>query len=180
MVHQFLDATEKIEKWLMKYQITGYTINSDLTVDIDNHVFLSSNRLNYIPIQFGHVNGIFDFSDNKLTSFQGFPLSATSIIASDNNFKNTDNLKSVVQENILLYDCPLESITDLPTIMNGKIILDVTINENFKINHPNLYALRNKYDILELTSDVIETLKLNIQLNSQLSIKTNNSKKHKI
>jgi hypothetical protein len=77
----FLQSTEEIKNWLDKYQIKNYSINDDLTVDVDGDVDL--NNLHYvnlynkpltnIPVKFNIVLGNFDCSYNELTSLQGAP-----------------------------------------------------------------------------------------------------------
>ena len=57
------------------FKITGdITIDPDTgVVDVDGDVKLRS-QLSQLPVQFGHVDGRFDCSKNKLTSLQGAPL----------------------------------------------------------------------------------------------------------
>ena len=71
------DASKKrmIEEWLKEYNIKNYTINDDLTIDVNGFVFLNKENLKEFPdyIQFGVVKGFFDCSFNKLTSLEGAP-----------------------------------------------------------------------------------------------------------
>ena len=64
----------EIEKWLKKYKIDNYTINSDLTVDVKGNVNISSNPLKAIPFQFGKVDGDFYCGNNELTSLEHCPM----------------------------------------------------------------------------------------------------------
>ncbi|SDK22887.1 hypothetical protein SAMN05192566_0714 [Methylophilus rhizosphaerae] len=68
-----LNTPKNISKWLDKYGVKNYTINEDLTVDVDGSVDISDNQLKIIPVQFGKVNGYFDCSFNELTSLKGCP-----------------------------------------------------------------------------------------------------------
>lgn len=63
-----------ISQWLEKMNITNYTINEDLTVDVNSFVYLSNQNLKSIPIQFRVVEGDFDCSQNELTSLLGSPI----------------------------------------------------------------------------------------------------------
>jgi hypothetical protein len=64
---------EDIETWLNNFGITKYTINEDLTIDVDESVNLRKKELTNIPVQFGHIKGSFDCSGNKLMSLKGCP-----------------------------------------------------------------------------------------------------------
>lgn len=91
---EFLKDKDKIIRWLVEYYIRDYTINDDLTVDVDGYVRINVRRLCYIPVKFGkvtgdfmcyrnyletlhgcpdYVGGIFDCSSNKLKSLEGGP-----------------------------------------------------------------------------------------------------------
>ena len=55
-------SKEHIIFWLNRMSIRNYTINSDLTVDVENDVVLRNVMDGYIPIKFGNVSGNFDCS----------------------------------------------------------------------------------------------------------------------
>ena len=68
----------QVKEWLDKKSIMNYTINNDLTVDVNGGVNLNSNRYNSdglseIPIQFGEVSGDFLIANNMLTTLVGSP-----------------------------------------------------------------------------------------------------------
>ena len=65
---------EEIKNWLNKHGITNYIINPNGVVDVYGSVHLSMQGLEYIPIQFGVVDGDFIISFNKLKSLKGSPL----------------------------------------------------------------------------------------------------------
>lgn len=62
-----------VENWLNDKNISNYTINDDLTVDVKGNVDLMGEELTEIPIQFGKVEGDFLCSHNNLTSLKGCP-----------------------------------------------------------------------------------------------------------
>lgn len=65
---------KKIKSWLIKYEITNYTINDDLTVDVhEDVVHLYNKNLTSLPFQFGIIKGNFNCSFNKLTSLEHCP-----------------------------------------------------------------------------------------------------------
>ena len=80
-----LPKKEKLIILLEKYKIANYTINDDLTVDVDGDVRLSHLRLTKLPFKFGSVTGNFYCSGNQLTSLQGAPSSVTGDFDCSNN-----------------------------------------------------------------------------------------------
>ena len=73
-----IGAKVLIEAWLKKMGIKIYTINDDLTIDVNRAVVLRKKLGNAkkLPdyIQFGKVNnGYFSVSDNNLTTLKGCP-----------------------------------------------------------------------------------------------------------
>jgi len=64
-----------IIKWLESFDIKNYTINDDLTIDVNGDVHLYYKSLTYFPsfIKFNKVFGSFDCCNNQLTSLEGCP-----------------------------------------------------------------------------------------------------------
>lgn len=56
-----------------KYDITNYTINDDMSIDVDGDVSFWKSEMEELPLKFGKVSGSFDCSDNKLTTLKGSP-----------------------------------------------------------------------------------------------------------
>ena len=64
----------RIESWLKEMKIEKYTINKDLTVDVDDDVSLDNKEFKKLPIQFGKVKGLFDLDNCKnLETLKGCP-----------------------------------------------------------------------------------------------------------
>ena len=70
---QFFKTREEVEAWLKKMMVKNYTINEDLTVDVDGNVSISDKKISVLPVKFKNVTGYFDCSLNKLTSLKGAP-----------------------------------------------------------------------------------------------------------
>jgi hypothetical protein len=62
-----------IHQLCMKYNIRNYTINGDLSIDVDGNVYLSFSDLEFIPINFNYVSGDFACYQNELVSLEGTP-----------------------------------------------------------------------------------------------------------
>jgi hypothetical protein len=102
----------EIEERLRKYNIRNYTINDDLTVDVDGDVYIVDFNICRLTIKFGKVTGYFhyfsqapslyncpyyvgDYADvfsTKLTSLEGCPkyIGGNFFINYDNTFKYTN------------------------------------------------------------------------------------------
>ena len=55
-----LNTREEVADWLDLYGVKNYTINEDLSVDVEGDVSLSYNDLSEIAISFGKVSGNFN------------------------------------------------------------------------------------------------------------------------
>ena len=67
----------QIEKWLEEMEVENYTINDDLTIDVNGRVDLRYRNLSSFSsfIKFRNVEGYFYCSSNQLTSLEGCPQS---------------------------------------------------------------------------------------------------------
>jgi len=68
-----VDSESEIVKLIDKYYIENYTINDDLSIDVDGNVYLSSKELTKIPLKFGRVSGYFYCGINNLSSLYNSP-----------------------------------------------------------------------------------------------------------
>ena len=66
----------QIEKWLDEFLIDNYTINPDLTIDVNDDIELSFYEEVQLPeyIQFGTVTGDFSLTESKVTTLRGCPV----------------------------------------------------------------------------------------------------------
>jgi len=69
------ESFEDIDSICKNHSIYNYTINSDGTVDVDDDVYLTDEKLIKLPLKFGKVSGDFNCSQNQLTSLEGCPRS---------------------------------------------------------------------------------------------------------
>ena len=61
-----------VESWLKKCGIKNYTINEDLSVDVEGDVDISFKDLSVIPVSFRFVSGYFNRGDNKISDSELF------------------------------------------------------------------------------------------------------------
>ena len=141
-----MNNIEFIKNFCEKYNITNYTINDDLSIDVYDDVyidfdpFIGSNKLNYIPIKFNKVSGYFSCSDNNLKSLKNSPIYVGRSFYCDNNmltsleyspdyvggdficnynrFTSLKYLSKNIGNEIQCYSNPLESLDGLTTSYN--------------------------------------------------------------
>jgi len=69
----FPTTREEVIEVCERYRIKNYTINDDLSIDVDGDVYLVDKGLEYLPLKFNYVSGNFVCSDNKLKTLEGSP-----------------------------------------------------------------------------------------------------------
>ena len=62
-----------VELWLNTCKIKKYTINEDLTVDVNGDVSIKNKHILFLPIKFGVVTGNFSITKCMLHSLEGAP-----------------------------------------------------------------------------------------------------------
>ena len=88
---------QDIINWLDKYEIINYTINEDLSVDVDGNVWLYEKNLTEIPVKFNIIKGHFNCNYNQLTSTNFFPKEiCSSFNCYNNNLKNLNDFPKIV------------------------------------------------------------------------------------
>ena len=107
--------TKHIIDWLKKHKVKKYTINEDLSVDVDGDVSLSYKNLTEPPVKFGIVKGNFSCANNQLTSTNFLPKEVYgNLNCYRNNFKNLDNFPKVITNWMSIRENPnLENIIGL-------------------------------------------------------------------
>ncbi len=63
----------KLEKELLKFVISNYTLNEDGSIDCDQAVNLSYKLLSKIPFKFNKINYSFKMTNNKIKSLENCP-----------------------------------------------------------------------------------------------------------
>ena len=87
----FPTTKEEVIEVCRNYQIYNYTINDDLSIDVDGDVDLHNQGLGKcLPLRFNYVGGDFDCSNNELKTLEGSP---QTVGGSFNCYRN--NLKTL-------------------------------------------------------------------------------------
>jgi len=130
----------EIKAWLDRMWIENYTIH-DGVVDVNGSVDLYGKGLDSIPIQFGHVRGDFDCSENELKSLEGSPHTV------DRNFNCYDNeltnLVGITQDiggRLYCWDNPMESLEGMnPAHIDKFVDTDNILIEDFRRDNDPTY-----------------------------------------
>jgi hypothetical protein len=138
-----LPSKDEISKWCDKQRIENYTINDDLTIDVDDSVILYLVLMEELPVQFKEVSGDFILGQNGLKTLKGAPLKVGGdFICSGNFIKDLDFLPIDIDERIILLNNGLESFTSplehanniiwISEPIPGLTYLDIDENEFYK------------------------------------------------
>ena len=69
----FPTSEDQIVQLCKKYKIKNYSINTDLSIDVDGDADLNNLKLTSLPLKFSIVIGDFYCHSNQLTSLEGSP-----------------------------------------------------------------------------------------------------------
>ena len=70
---KLFESFEDITEICKEYNIRNYTINPDVSIDVNDTVNLSDKGLTKLPLKFNKVNGGFYCDYNKLATLEGSP-----------------------------------------------------------------------------------------------------------
>lgn len=117
----------KIKFMCDKFALSNYTINDDLTVDVDRSVWMQSKYddmglIIKLPFKFGTVNGLFDVSKTNIYNFENFPnlIKGTLLI---NNTKITSlegmpKIENLGGVDLNIKDCKIKDLSPVPKGLN--------------------------------------------------------------
>lgn len=162
-----LKTQKEIKSWLDEVAITDYTINEDLTVDVNANINLAYFDLTEFPIQFGKVSGNFVCSNNNLTTLKGSPYKVGKDFSCFKN--NLTSLEYGPKIVIGSYNCNANLLTTLKGIANNPI------NIHCEHNHlTNLFGISKAIKgIINISHNKITTLS-GTQLETEILVCINN------
>ena len=116
----FPTTREEVIQVCEKYEIENYTINDDLSIDVDDNVHLGFKMLEYLPLKFNYVSGGFGCYENKLISLEGSPqILDGSFLCFENELKSLEGSPSVVNGNFICSNNELKSLKGCPQTVSG-------------------------------------------------------------
>jgi hypothetical protein len=117
----FESMTEiEVKKICKKYNITNWTLNPDGTVDVNDSVDLSRQKLSKLPLKFGRVTGDFLCHNNELTSLEGCPTEIGGGFWCDNNLLTSlEGCPTEIGGSFWCHNNKLTSLEGCPTEIGG-------------------------------------------------------------
>jgi len=103
-----------------KYKIKNYTINDDLSIEVDGDVHLVEKELEYLPLKFNYVSGSFYCYKNELKSLKGCPQTVgTNFECSYNKLKTLEGCPQTVGGYFDCFGNELKSLEGCPQTVFG-------------------------------------------------------------
>ena len=116
----FPTTREEVMQVCEKYEIRYYTINDDLSIDVDGGVNLAYKNLEHLPLKFNYVSSNFVCSDNKLKTLEGCPQTVSgSFYCYDNELESLEGCPQTVSGS---FDCgynELKTLEGSPQTVSG-------------------------------------------------------------
>lgn len=138
-----------------KYGIENYTINEDLSIDVDGSVDISDMKLIKIPIKFNKVTGTFSCRNNNISDLENSPRIVGQNFICDINVELT-NLKGCPEFVLGDFSCMNSNLKDLghlPKIIGRSLYLSHNKLTNVKIDEfivgVDLHLSNNKLTSIE-------------------------------
>jgi hypothetical protein len=116
----FPTTRDEVIKVCKRYNIRNYTINDDLSIDVDGVVYLDNRNLEYLPLRFNYVSGGFDCFKNILVSLEGSPLTlGGNFDCGYNELKTLEGSPQTVDGNFVCHDNKLKTLEGSPQTVGG-------------------------------------------------------------
>jgi len=131
---KFPTTREEVIQVCKKYKIIDYTINDDLSIDVDGDVELYRQRLEYLPLKFNYVSGNFNCFVNKLKTLEGSPQTVFGYFnCGGNELKSLEGSPQTVGGRFNCYFNELVSLEGSPQTVDGDF--DCSYNELKDLEH---------------------------------------------
>ena len=128
----FPTTKEEVIEVCRNYQIYNYTINDDLSIDVNGSIGLYNKNLEHLPLKFNYVDGDFYCHDNNLESLEGSPQTVGGgFYCAYNKLKSLEGCPQTVEEDFECSFNGLKSLEGCPQTVEG----------NFYCSHNELKSL---------------------------------------
>ena len=100
-----------IEMWLQTWNIKNYTINKDLTIDVNDTVNMVYQQIEKLPyyIQFGIIKGSFFCNNCGLITFKGMPHTIKGILGcAGNKIKTLKYMPKEIERSLFIDRNPIK------------------------------------------------------------------------
>jgi len=161
----FPTTREEVIEVCNRYRINNYTINDDLSIDVEGHVNLAYKNLEYLPLRFNYVSGDFSCYDNKLKTLEGCPQTVSgSFDCSNNKLESLEGCPQTVDGNFDCYRNKLITLEGSPSVVNGNLICYdnklETLEGSPKTINGNFLCFVNKLKDLEYFPEVSDYINI--------------------
>jgi len=109
-----------------RYGIGNYTINDDLSIDVNGDVELDSKNLKYLPLKFNYIGGGFYCPYNvELKSLEGCPQTVNGdFYCYYNKLKSLEGCPQTVNGDFYCFNNNLKTLKGCPQTVNGNFSCD--------------------------------------------------------
>lgn len=162
----FPSSKEEIHRLCKEYRIDYYHIKDDLTIDVTDNVILSRYNLEYLPLNFNHVIGFFNCTNNNLISLKGAPKKVGGCFdCSNNKLKSLEYSPIEIGYDLSCMSNEIMSLKHFPTVKGniGIAFNPITfIVHNFILNDNKneLISEFNHYRIIEENKVYMDRLEM--------------------
>lgn len=145
-----ISHTEKarIDAICDKYNITNYTINPDLSIDVNGNVDINSKNLTELPLQFNKVFGSFNCESNDLTTLKGSPHEVSENFDCNSNSRLTSLEGCPIKVGGCFFcdECRLQTLEFLPSITASNLSWSGDHIDNKKFIEKFLETTEDEYE----------------------------------
>jgi hypothetical protein len=111
----FPTTREEVIEVCERYDIINYTINNDLSIDVNGNVDLASRNLEYLPLRFNYVSSYFSCYDNELKTLEGSPQTVNGdFLCFTNKLKTLEGCPQTVGRGFYCFDNELKTLEGCP------------------------------------------------------------------
>jgi hypothetical protein len=151
----FPTTKEEVIEVCKKYRIYSYTINDDLSIDVDGSIGLYNKNLEHLPLKFNYVDGSFECQGNKLKSLEGCPKTVGGgFYCLDNELKTLEGCPQTVGGDFYCGHNKLKTLEDSPQTVDGNFYCgdnELTDLEHFPEVNGIIDIEENKVNLLVYT-----------------------------
>jgi hypothetical protein len=116
----FPTTREEVIVVCTRYRIRNYTINDDLSIDVNDDIRLSNEHLEYLPLKFNYVSGNFKCYFNELITLEGCPQKVGGDFnCHDNELKTLEGCPQSVGGDFNCHDNELKTLEGCPQSVGG-------------------------------------------------------------
>jgi hypothetical protein len=141
-----------ITEWLDYYGIQNYTINDDMSVDIDGSVLIDRRHIPRLDVKFRNVSNEFFINKCGLESMNNLPISCKCVTLTNNNINEISN----VPLNCQYLNLNNNKITEIQNIEHLTELSTLEISHN-KIT--KLYGLPSSIKRISLENNLLKNFK---------------------